>query len=426
MTQQRLPVMKLFDEMVRSQRREGRRSLEGSLSSSALPREESGATGTTSRLPKIRRRTFDDMPSSPSRSSLPPTLPVLKVIQSNWCEADLRPVTVRAPTAQVIRLGKLLALLVRSVGAFLIVLRRARAVLRIRKFLQLKDKTRSRRLLSQKINRVMNMIARIQRAWRSAVVCKRARMKVVMQMWDDEEAHVVRAMAQGGEHLRRTVWSRESSRSIRANEPWGLSTERDDKRSDRRDDGSGVNLIKRWKAIEGRFKEFDKIQTTSAKALVLPKRLKVQFARKYVETARKDHLKRAKNAIAEEVERLRLRVHYTTEDAKQLLELGEEGPAVILDRLRMQFLLENMTESNAMTTYKNLLEEQAKGGSHTDVVVWKGPGGEGGEGETHPPTMVRFQIPKATFAFYQHLCTPAQKELIRTEVRKSHTTMEIV
>ena len=344
------------------------------------------------------------------------------------------------PSSEVVRLGKLFTRMIHCLGRFLIVLKRMRSAAIVRKFLSMKDATSNRRLLSQKINRVLGMIVRIQQAWRSAVVCKRAKMKVVMHMWDAEEKEWVRFRVLNGDHLVRSVQSQEHV--VKAEETWRASFEREkekEKREDKRDVSASRSEIsrtseldRRWKAMESKFKEFDNFQATSAKSLVLPKKVKVQFARNYVEVARKAHLTTAKDTLKEEVARLRLRVEFTTEDARQLLR-GEEESGAILDRIRMQLVLKNMTSQRALNTYKHLKEEHRRMGRERPTAdkatadeKGDGKGDQKGDikgdskGDGKGDDKVQFRIPLATFAFYQELRLPSSKERIRAAVRAAH------
>lgn len=180
-------------------------------------------------------------------------------------------------------------------------------------------------------------------------------------------------------------------------------------RDENTDNWCTVDLDRRWKAVEGRFRALDTHQASLAKSLHLPKKVKVQFARKYVEMARKAHLELEKDSIKEEVSRLRLRVLYTVNDAKQLLEPDEQGAEDSVDRLRMRLVLQNMTSSAALNAYKHLKDDHVR----EDRSAQDG----------HPALLLtHLRAPPATFAFYQRLRTRAQKEYIQTAVRLAHTT----
>jgi hypothetical protein len=295
----------------------------------------------------------------------------------------------------------------------------------------MKDATINRRVLSQKINRVMNTIVRIQQAWRSAVVCKRARMKIIVHMWDADEDLWVKNRVQNGDHLRRSsVDAGGQEPAVTAEESWRLSSERDDKREDKRgdkgddkrSDATGTSgkactsgLSKRWKALESKFKELGvNEQPASEKFLVVPTKVKIQFARNFVEAARKAHLKAVKAVLKEEVSRLRLRVQYTMEDARQLLK-GEEGErGVVLDRLKMQLALQNMSSSSALNTYKHMKDEQYREERQkVDNAI---------QGDRKMP-FTPCRLPIATFAFYQPLRTVAHRDSIRAAVRAAHAAI---
>ena len=54
--------------------------------------------------------------------------------------------------------------------------------------------------LSIQIERFTEVVVRVQRVWRSAIACKRAKMKAVIALWDEEESLVVKTLVKHGEH----------------------------------------------------------------------------------------------------------------------------------------------------------------------------------------------------------------------------------
>jgi hypothetical protein len=160
--------------------------------------------------------------------------------------------------------------------------------------------------------------------------------------------------------------------------------------------------------MEERFKEFDSHQAHLSRALLLPKQAKTQFARRYVEDARRTHLEQVKDHVKEEVTCLRLRVLYTTDDAKSLLEPGQ-GVEGTVERLRMRLVLQNMTSSAALTAYKRLKDEQLRGGQAADD-------------DGHLALLLaHFRAPRPTFFFYTRLRARVQKGYIQGAVRTAHT-----
>ena len=179
--------------------------------------------------------------------------------------------------------------------------------------------------------------------------------------------------------------------------------------SSEKDDSAASEMDKRWQMVESRFKAFDTHQAASAKSLILPRKVKTQFARDYVEAERKTHLELVKDNVKEEVSRLRLRVLYTAVDAKQLLGPGEGGAESSVDRLAMRLALQNMTLEDALTTYQHLRDEHLRGDS------------SGSENSGHKAlSLTQFRTPLATFAFHLRLRTRAQKEYIQAAVRAAH------
>lgn len=316
---------------------------------------------------------------------------------------------LEAPSASVVpskhkALGSLLARLVRCLGAFLLALRRARSVVRIRKFLLVRDATSRRRELSRKIKRVIDRIVRIQRVWRSAVVCKRAKMQVVMDMWDEEERVVVRTLTLAGHRARRSIQGRGQGygQAMKLVETRRTAMERDETTGA----WCTVDLHRRWDMVQERFRAFDMQQKCIARSMMLPKRVKTQFARRYVEAARKAHLTLVMDRVKEEVSRLRLRVLYTADDAKHLLE-ADEGADSSVDRLRMRLLMQNMTSSAALATYRRLKDRHLRDDDAPmdgDMALLL--------------TTFRERLP--TFDFFQRLRTQEQQGYIQTAVKAAH------
>lgn len=435
-----LPVIKRYDQLLRTQRRGERKTL-GDIKSTNQNDALRMFAAASLKETKTRRRTFDGTPSPSQSLEVLPAIRTPTTTQSaptsRTTSRPISPIFVRerrarkskeedkgnydanaiveAGRAQLLasedsilpktnkQFGKLFARLVRCLGTFLLALRRVRSTAIVCKFLTMRRATSKRRVLSQKIKRVLGMILRVQKAWRAAVVCKRAKMKVVANMWDAEERVFVRTLWQTGQRTRHSMQVRGPAMSIgESRREKTVMTEHDGK-------WCFADIESRWKRTEERFKEFDSHQAHLSKALLLPKQVKTQFARRYVEEARRTHLEQVKDHVKEEVTRLRLRVLYTTEDAKSLLEPGQ-GVEGTVERLRMRLVLQNMTSSAALTAYKQLKDERLRGGQSTD------------DDDGHLALLLaHFHAPRPTFFFYTRLWTRAQKGHIQGAVRTAHT-----